>query len=188
MTFWSSAELEPLRKFRFQIQIGGDLWWWAKSVTQPSPDVSTSEYQLINHKIKYPGIVTWNDIDVSIVEVGEKGIELYKQLKNVGYNFSPGEARKDGILKKQKWDNSIIINKLDSQGNTLEVWTLHNAFIRSIKYGDLDYTSDDLVDITLTITYDSATLAKAMQTATEATPVEGTVTGAETTEEIEVNE
>ena len=78
MAFWSRNTLEPLRKFRFQIQIGSgkdDIMWYAKTVTQPSPEVSVSEHQLINHKIKYPGIVTWNDIDITFVDVGKKGLE-----------------------------------------------------------------------------------------------------------------
>ena len=69
MTFWSQNTLEPLRKFRFQIQFGDETMWYAKSVTQPSPDVSVSEHQLINHKIKYPGIITWNDIVITLVDL-----------------------------------------------------------------------------------------------------------------------
>ena len=67
MAFWSEKENEPLRKFRFTVTFGEELWY-AKSVTKPSFDVSVSEYQLVNHKIKYPGIVTWSDIEIVIVD------------------------------------------------------------------------------------------------------------------------
>jgi hypothetical protein len=158
MAFWSQKTLEPLRKFRFQIQIGSgkdDIMWYAKTVTQPSPDVSVSEHQLINHKIKYPGIVTWNDIDITFVDVGKKGLEYFNELVSVGYSRS---GNNDGIRKNQ-YDASVFnIQKLNAEGEVIETWDLINPFIKSIKYGDLDYSSDELLEITITVAYDSATL------------------------------
>ena len=102
MAFWSSNTLEPLRKFRFQIQFGNDVMWWAKSVTQPSPDVSMSEYQLINHRIKYPGIVTWNAIDITMVEPNKDskvGFGLFHKLKGSGDYTNPTNEATDGLKK-----------------------------------------------------------------------------------------
>lgn len=159
--FWTSNTLEPLRKFRFQIQFGNDVMWWAKSVTQPSPDVSMSEHQLINHKIKYPGIVTWNDIEITMVEADKKLGVGFKQLNKLigsGYYPSPNEGSVDGLKKNIFPGENIIITKLDAGGVEVEKWTLVNPFIKSIKYGDLDYSSDELLEITITVAYDSATL------------------------------
>lgn len=163
MAFWSNNTLEPLRKFRFKIQFGNDVMWWAKSVTQPSPDVSVSEHQLINHKIKYPGIVTWNDIDITLVEVGNEGKNLMMDLEMYGYGR---DGSNDGLVKNrpkfQKQPPSplfnLLITKIDSNGKELETWELINPFIKSVKYGDLDYSADDLLEITITVAYDSATL------------------------------
>jgi hypothetical protein len=164
MAFWTLSDLEPLRKFRFKIQFGDDIIWWAKSVTQPSPDISMSEYQIINHKIKYPGIVTWNDIDMIIVDIDNKGKDLYELLLTFGYNpptDKQGVANngKDGIVKEQFNPDVFNIQKFDSKGTKLEEWDLINPFIKAIKYGDLDYSSDELLEITLTVAYDSATLS-----------------------------
>ena len=163
MAFWSQNTLEPLRKFRFQIQMGNDVMWWAKSVTQPSPDVSMGEYQLINHKIKFPGIVTWNDIDITIVEPdknSKNGFNLMNKIIGAGYYPNPNEqpGNVDGLQKAQFANENITITKIDANGNPIEIWTLINPFIKAIKYGDLDYSSDDLLEITITVAYDSATL------------------------------
>jgi len=164
MAFWSTNTLEPLRKFRFQIQFGNDkddIMWWAKSVTQPSPDVSMSEYQLINHKVKYPGIVTWNDIDITMVEPNKDsgvGFELINKLKGSGYYINPNAGDGDGLKKNVFIGEDILITKIDADGELVETWKLINPFIKAIKYGDLDYSSDDLLEITLTVAYDSATL------------------------------
>ena len=161
MTFWSTNTLEPLRKFRFQIQFGNDIMWWAKSVTQPSPDVSMSEYQLINHKIKYPGIVTWNDIDITMVEPNKDskvGFKLFNELKGSGYYTDPTNGATDGLKKNVFSGEDILITKIDADGELVETWKLINPFIKAIKYGDLDYSSDDLLEIIITVAYDSATL------------------------------
>jgi hypothetical protein len=163
MAFWTSAQLEPLRKFRFKIQYGGDsMVWWAKSVTQPSPDISISEHQLINHKIKYPGIVTWNDIDITIVDIGGKGSEQSMFLQRYPYNGLDPQEGVDGLSKKIMNEilDPLVITKINAKGESLETWKFTNAFVKSIKYGDLDYSSDDLLEITITVAYDSATLSQ----------------------------
>jgi len=162
MSFWSDKTLEPLRKYRFQVTFAGDVLWYAKSVTRPAFDVSVSEYQLINHKIKYPGIVTWNDIDIVIVDstTAGRGKNYYGNLLNSGYVF--GGESPDGIMKKPKHTNksvtNVLIEQLDAAGRVHETWELINPFVKSVKFGELDYSSDDLLEITITVAYDSATL------------------------------
>ena len=46
---------------------------------------------------------------------------------------------------------------VDAVQITIEQWILNNPFIKSAKYGDLDYSSDDLRTVEMTIRYDWAT-------------------------------
>jgi len=164
MAFWSDQQsiIEPLRKFRFMVNSN---WYWVKSVTKPSFDITSNEYQLINHKFKYPGIVTWADIDITIVDSKEFGNSkgLYNQLSKIGYNLggsSDGISKTKAIeAKVNKDDVNWQIQQLGADGVAIETWKLINPWIKSVKFGDLDYSSDDLVDITITISYDSATLS-----------------------------
>ena len=96
-TWWSAGSVNPLQSSRFKVTLDGELIYWAKSVTQPSVEISQSEYQLINHKVKVPGIVTWNDIDIVFVEIQKKGAELYEKLTKAGYSFG---GKPDGIKKQ----------------------------------------------------------------------------------------
>ena len=163
MAFWSDPQkmIEPLRKFRFMVNSN---WYWVKSVTKPSFEITSNEYQLINHKFKYPGIVTWSDIDVTIIDSKDlkKGQGFYDQLGLIGYNLT---GAKDGISKKDAITNagSWQIAQLGADGEAIETWELINPWVKSIKFGDLDYSSDDLIEITITISYDSATLTKPEQ-------------------------
>jgi len=51
----------------------------------------------------------------------------------------------------------VVISILNASGIPIEIWTLNNAFIKSAKYGDLDYSSDDLRTVEMTFRYDWAT-------------------------------
>ena len=157
MAFWSKGN-EPLRKFRFTVTFGEELWY-AKSVTKPSFDVSVTEYQLINHKIKYPGIVTWSDIDIVIVDTKSemKGVKYYSNLLSGGYKFS---GENDGIEKKNTAGGEVLITQRGGDGAPIEEWRLINPFVKAVKFGDLDYSSDDLIEITISLAFDSAKLTK----------------------------
>jgi len=56
---------------------------------------------------------------------------------------------------------SVVIEQIDGDGKMLERWTLWNAFITGVTYGDLSYDSEELTEITLTIRYDWAVLETA---------------------------
>ena len=162
MAFWSTSDIQPTRQFRFLVSNSNDseaVWYWAKTVSKPSFEVSSTEHQLVNHKFKYPGIVTWNDINMTIVDTGEKTKDLVNRLKKTGYNYPTNFNQKEGISKSAstQYLDELSIQQLDSDGLIIETWKLKGAFIKSINFGDLDYESEGLVTIQLTISYDWAT-------------------------------
>jgi hypothetical protein len=50
---------------------------------------------------------------------------------------------------------------LGSSGEVIEEWELINAWVKDVKLGELDYESDDMVDVELELRYDFANLKKA---------------------------
>lgn len=54
--------------------------------------------------------------------------------------------------------NQIRIIQVDDQGKALETWVLNNAWIKSVNFGGLDYSSDEINEIGLTFRYDWADL------------------------------
>ena len=102
MTFWNDIgknALEPKRNYRFRLSDGKSTgWWWAKTVDKPSFEVSTSEYQLINHKFKFPGITTWKPITITVVDIGSTIDSLYNELLSMGYK-SPDTEAMTGLAK-----------------------------------------------------------------------------------------
>ena len=56
---------------------------------------------------------------------------------------------------------TVIVTQMDAEGKDLEQWTLWNAFITEVKYGDLEYGSDDLTELSVTLKYDWARIKTA---------------------------
>jgi len=165
MTFWTQASLEPKRNFRFQIAKDGwhgteQLWWWAKSIDKPSFDVSSNEYQLINHKFKYPGIVTWKNVTITVVDVAIDGPSatqaLEKELGTIGYT-RPDKDPMKGIAKTdQSTVSGLLVQQLDAQGKPVDTFKLVGAFIVSTSHSKLDYSDDAITETTIEIAYDYA--------------------------------
>ena len=166
MAFWTN-NAAPKRQYRFSIidanvdDDGEAVWYWAKSVTKPSYEISTNEYQLVNHKFKYPGILTWSDVTITIVDTSNKTQLLLNKAFNFGYiypDFQNITEYINGISKSQTeaYFDAISINQLDGEGKVLEERRLRGAILKSVNFGNLDYSSEDLVSLELTITYDWA--------------------------------
>ena len=170
MAFWTSAESEPKRNFRFKVTIGtaaNDVLWWAKTVTTPSFEVSSVEHDFLDNKYYFPGRVTWNDVSLTLVDpITIDAVSVTnKYLVDSGYVVKNKTTATDTpkTISKNKAAGTpgplknFKIEVMNAEGKVIEAWTLNNPFITSAKYGDLDYSSDDIRTVELTIKYDWAT-------------------------------
>jgi len=175
MTFWGDSldatNKDPKRKFRFKVEIGslgGGVVWYAKGVGKPEMTISAdASHKFMGHTFKFPGSVTWNDIEMTLVDpIGENAsTKLLEIVERSGYvypkpNYENGGTRELETISKGKATEalgSVVIYQLDSDGNAVEAWKLHNPFVNKVGFGDLSYESEDLSEITLGFTYDWAT-------------------------------
>tara|TARA_R110000782_G_scaffold14434_3_gene43041 strand:+ start:1478 stop:2044 length:567 start_codon:yes stop_codon:yes gene_type:complete len=167
--FWSTNNVEPKRNFRFKVQITGltkagadtDVVWWAKTVTTPSFDVSEVEHNYLDNKFYFPGRVSWNEVSMTLVDpISVDAVAVTNQLLvNSGYSVKANTNNLSTMSKKKSTTagiEQITIEILDAEGTSIETWTLKQPFIKSAKYGDLDYSSDDLRTVEMTVRYDWA--------------------------------
>jgi len=162
MAFWNSHSIEPLRKRSFTIvipQISG-FEFLAKSVDKPTVETEVNEYRLINQIVKFPTVPRWNDITVKFVDTKQKNItkKLYKAFfkltkKDPGFWDYP-----DGCPTaiKKNIDDIVEINQHDAEGNIVSTWELGGVILKSINFGDYDYSSDDFVEVEMVLAYDYA--------------------------------
>ena len=173
MPFWSTnfgqdtTLKDPKRNFRFTVEFnginaaqGGALLWYAKSAAKPSFTVADTEHKYLNHTFYYPGSVTWNTISVTLVDPVEPDMTATVSGIIVASGYSPPtDANALGSMSKAKAAGAlgtVTITQIDSDGNPLETWTLWNAYIRDVKYGDLEYGGDELTEVALELRYDWA--------------------------------
>ena len=182
MAFWSTNDVEPKRNFRFQVQFTGlstdgdstsDILWWAKTVNTPSFDLSEVEHNYLDNRFYFPGRVTWNEISLTLVD--PISVDAVSQTNNLllghGYVVPANETSVETMSKSKATSalGDIIITVFGAEGDIVEQWALNNPFIKSAKFGDLDYSNDDLRTIELTLRYDWATCDTTPNTKSPAT-------------------
>ena len=165
MAFWAAPTTEPKRKYRWILNFGGTIGaieqYLLKKVDKPSFDISETEHKYINHTFWYPGRVTWNEIEMTLVDpvTPDASDKMFDVLKQSGYVFPLDPNTTQTISKANAVAalGEFSIKQLGvSDGDFIEEWVLKNPWIKSVKFGELDYESDDLVDITITVRYDWA--------------------------------
>lgn len=174
MTFWASKDSQPKRQHRFIFSFGdktgngaGELpSWVCNSVTRPAMEISTIEHPYLNYTFKYPGRAKWNNISVTLSDplTPDASQILYKWLEKCGYTPPMGKPEDKAFMKSftkagfADFFGTITIEALNSEGDAKETWNLFNPIITSVNWGEFNYGSEELLNITVDIAYDYATI------------------------------
>ena len=166
MAFWNERTVEPKRKFRWLLYWSGVPQFVIKSVKKPAYSVDTTAHQFLNYEFYYPGRVKWEPIEITLVDPvnPDSTKSLYKILENSGYiiphNYRQAAAAtisKQGMV--EALGTEIKLSQLNADGDTeIETWIIKNPLITSATFDTLDYSADDLLNITVGIQYDYAVI------------------------------
>ena len=168
--FWTSTALEPKRQYRFRLTItavGGNgvsnAIWFAKKVTIPQFTVGEIKHSFVDKTFYFPGRVEWNTIEATLVDpVNPDATDItHKILAGSGYFVPSGAdgASDWGSMSKKEATTAIgkvVIDIIDENGASIEEWKLVNPFVKSVKFGELSYDSDELREIGIEFRYDYA--------------------------------
>ena len=171
--FWSNPSTEPKRQYRFILSfserddnsLGGIPVWTVKTASKPKASVNTVEHQYIDNTFKYPGRVTWDPISVTLVDPVDPDLSysFLDALGAAGYKYPTNQNIAKRSLSKKGFTNAIgaiFISQIDAEGREIEKWTLKNPFITSIDFGGtLDYSSDEMTEVSVEIQFDWAELS-----------------------------
>tara|TARA_R110000851_G_scaffold30443_3_gene83011 strand:+ start:298 stop:861 length:564 start_codon:yes stop_codon:yes gene_type:complete len=167
MAFWQENNLQPKRSYRFTLSVKGETTgiseFLVEKVSKPSFSVGESEVKYLNHTFWYPGRVTWNDINFTIIDClvpadANGTAEVMRMLEKSGYNIPErGDLKTVSKASSLAALGQIKIHQYSSEGGApMETWVLNNAWIKDVKFGDLDYGSEDMQKIDITLKYDNA--------------------------------
>lgn len=159
-SFWSDPKLDPKRQYRFVVYVANFDPFIAKTVKKPAFTVGVSRHQYLNHEFKYPTTVKWNDVTMTFADPANPDVtqSFVNILKNSGYSYPVDPNNKQTVSRDKSVQalGNVVIQQIDAEGNPIEIWTLHNAFVSNVEFGSLSYSSEDMVEISATLVYDWA--------------------------------
>ena len=141
MSFWTSPNIHPKTKSRFIVSFGtGFFLPNVKTVTKPSVEVATKEYRLMNHYFNYPGLVRWQPIKITFIDMNGAGGQfdtsqmLYEMLGNSGY--APPTTDTHGLGKDPKGNAATSPITTPEKASTIA-----NSFGDGL-YGESNYSPE----------------------------------------------
>jgi len=172
MPFWGTAAVsDPKRSFRWILDLGVDgladnISYICKKIQKPTMNIAEAEHKFLNHSFYYPGSVSYDKITMVLVDPANPHSTqaLYNLIQDSGYEL-PGNITDDvgvgngtsTISKRLATSkiNDCKITMLDGSGNKIEETLLKNAWIAKVDFGgELDYETEDLMQITVDFRFD----------------------------------
>lgn len=148
---------EPLRKNRWLLRFPADLGiqeWWCQSAKRPSIKQEGKEIPFINAATYVVGNYRWDEIQVTLRDpIGPSASQAVMEWVRL---HSESVTGRQGYAAGYKRD--VELEMLDPTGVVVSKWVLKNTMVTAADFGDLDYSSDDLSTIQITLRFDYAIL------------------------------
>ena len=145
---------EPKTKNRFIMYIEGIPSYLVKAAARPQIQFEEMVLDHINVKRHLKGKGTWQPVDITLYDpIVPSGAQAVMEWVRLSHESLTG---RDGYADFYKKDIQCYL--LGPVGDKIEQWTLKGAFINNAVFNDLDWSSNDPVEITLTLSYDYAVL------------------------------
>ena len=148
------TSFEPKMSNRFIMYIEGIPAYLVKAASRPEITNGKVTIDHVNVRRYVKGRSEWSDITVSLYDpVVPSAAQAAMEWVRLHHESVTG---RDGYSDFYKKD--LTFNTLGPVGDKVEEWTLKGAFISSATFGDLDWATEDPLQIELTLKYDYAVL------------------------------
>ena len=148
------TNFEPKLANRFIMEIDGIPSFMIKTANRPKLESEVVELDHINLKRKIKGKSNWTDITITLYDpIVPSGAQAVMEWIRTSHESITGRDGDADFYKK-----NIDFYMLGPVGDKVEQWKIVGAWISSAEFGDVDWSSNDPVMISLTITYDYAIL------------------------------
>ena len=145
---------EPKLSNRFIMEIDGIPAYLVKTTGRPNLVLNEVVLDHINVKRYVKGKAEWQQLTVTLYDpIVPSGAQSVMEWVRLHHESVTG---RDGYSDFYKKD--ITFNVLSPNGERVEQWVLKGAFIQTANFNALDYASNEVVDINLTLQYDYAIL------------------------------
>jgi hypothetical protein len=148
------TNFEPKMKTRYIMEIDGIDAYLIKKAARPTIKFETLVMDHINIKRKIQGKGEWEDIKLELYDpIVPSAAQKVMEWVRLGHESITGRRGYADFYKKD-----ITIKILGPVGDVVEKWKLKGAFLVNVDFSDLDYSSDDPMQIDIDLAYDYAIL------------------------------
>jgi len=148
------TNFEPKMKNRYILEWDGVPGYMVKAAARPSIQFETITLDHINIKRKLQGKGEWQDITITLYDpIVPSAAQSVMEWIRLGHESITGRRGYADFYKKD-----ITFYLLGPVGDKIEQWTLKGAFIQQANFGELDFSSNEVATIELTLSYDYAIL------------------------------
>lgn len=145
---------EPQRQFRWIMSIDGIDAFMLKTATRPQLAFEDTVIDFVNVKRYVAGKATWEPLTLTLnAPIIPSAAQKVMEWVRLAFESDTGR-----MGYKTFYQKTFSLKMLDPAGAVCEEWEIVNAWPLSFNMGELDYSVSDLVNITLTIRFDSANL------------------------------
>ena len=145
---------EPKLQNRFIMQIDGINAFMIKTANRPTIESDEVVLEHMNTTRYVKGKSRWQPLDITLYDpVVPSAAQQCIEWIRLSHESLTGRDGYSDFYKK-----TITFNLLGPVGDRIEKWQLIGSWIQAANFNDLDFTSNDPVDIELTIRYDYAIL------------------------------
>ena len=146
---------EPKTANHFILYVEGIPSFLMKATARPQITFGDIVIDHMNVKRKLKGKAEWGDVAVTLYDpIVPSGAQAVIEWIRLSHESVTG---RDGYADFYKKD--VTINVLGPVGDKVEEWILKGAYISSATFGTLDWATDSIVNIELTLKYDFAILS-----------------------------
>lgn len=152
--FQTAYSWEPKRQHQFILEVNGIPSYLVKAASKPSMTNGEVALDMINVKRYVKGKSEWNTITMTLYDaIVPSGAQAVMEWVRLHHESATGRDGYSSFYKKE-----VRLHQLSPLGEVIEEWILHGAFLTESNFGTLDWTSDAVQEIELTVRYDWAFL------------------------------
>jgi hypothetical protein len=145
---------EPQVQNRFIMYIDGVPTYMIKKVQAPNLDTGEIILDHINIYRKIKGKVRWGDMQLGLyAPVTPSGAQICMEWLRLSHESVTG---RDGYSDFYKKD--LTFNQLGPVGDIIGEWIIKGAFVKTLNFGDFDWSQDQYIEIQCTIAMDYCVL------------------------------
>jgi len=152
--YYNAYSWEPKKAHQFIMSVDGIPAYLIKASAKPS--VANGEITLdhINVQRYVKGKTVWNTISVTLYDaIVPSGAQAVMEWVRLHHESATGRDGYSSYYKKE-----VRLKQLSPLGEVIEEWTLNGTYIVDANFGSLDWSTEDVVNIELTLRYDWARL------------------------------